>query len=233
MFHLLLLSSLAGAMIPLGGVIAAFENIQRDWLRNELRHSVVAFGGGALLSAVTFVLIPDGDAALGDFAVVAWIAAGAVLMAVVDARLARDGSQKAQLVAMLADFVPEAIALGAVVASGKSSGLLLALMIALQNLPEGFNAFREQRDTGAAPRTILRHFVGLAVLGPLAATAGFLLLADFPQVTGALMLSAAGAILYLIFQDIAPQAKLDNRHGPALGAIAGFLLGLLGHLMIS
>jgi ZIP family zinc transporter len=133
---------------------------------------------------------------------------------------------------MLADFIPEAIALGAVIASGKSTGLLLALMIGLQNLPEGFNAFREQRDAGARTRQILVSFTGLAMLGPLAAALGYLVLAGFAQVTGALMLVAAGAILYLIFQDIAPQAKLENRHGPALGAVGGFLLGLLGHLLI-
>jgi len=232
MFQVILLGSLAGAMIPLGGLIAANENIQRYWLRNEFRHSVVAFGGGALLSAVAFVLIPDGEKALNTFAVIGWIAAGAIVMAAVDARLSRRGSHRAQLVAMLSDFIPEAVALGAVIASGESSGLLLAMMIALQNLPEGFNAFREQRDAGAKTGRILRSFVGLALIGPIAALAGFLLLADFPQVTGAIMLTAAGAILYLIFQDIAPQAKLANRHGPALGAVAGFLLGLTGHLLI-
>jgi ZIP family zinc transporter len=232
MFQVILLASLAGAMIPLGGLIAANENIQRDWLRDELRHSVIAFGGGALLSAVMFVLIPDGEAALGNAAIVGWIAAGALIMAYVDARLSRNGSPKAQLVAMLADFIPEAIALGAVIASGKSTGLLLALMIGLQNLPEGFNAFREQRDAGARTTQILVSFTGLAILGPLAAALGYLLLADFAQITGGLMLAAAGAILYLIFQDIAPQAKHENRHGPALGAVGGFLLGLLGHLLI-
>jgi ZIP family zinc transporter len=232
MFQLILLASLAGAMIPLGGLIAANENIRRDWLRDELRHSVIAFGGGALLSAVMFVLIPNGESALGNAAIVGWIAAGALIMAYVDTRLSRNGSPKAQLIAMLADFIPEAIALGAVIANGKGAGLLLALMIGLQNLPEGFNAFREQRDAGARTGAILRRFTGLAVLGPVAAVLGYLLLADFSQITGGLMLTAAGAILYLIFQDIAPQAKLENRHGPALGAVGGFLLGLLGHLVI-
>ena len=219
-------------MIPLGGLIAANENIQRDWLRNELRHSVVAFGGGVLLSAVVFVLIPEGEKALGDFLIIGWIAAGAAIMAVAEALLARNASSKAQLVAMLADFIPEAIALGAVMASGQGSGLLLALMIALQNLPEGFNAFREQRDDGLSTDRILRRFTTLSLLGPVAAMLGYVLLADFPQITGALMLTAAGAILYLIFQDIAPQAKLENKNAPALAAVAGFLLGLLGHLMI-
>jgi ZIP family zinc transporter len=42
------------------------------------------------------------------------------------------------------------------------------------------------------------------------------------------MLFSAGGILYLIFQDIAPLAKIKNRWEPALGASLGFLLGMIG-----
>ena len=41
---------------------------------------------------------------------------------------------------------------------------------------------------------------------------------------------AAGGILYLIFQDLAPQAQLKNHWFPPLGAVSGFALGLLGLL---
>lgn len=232
MIETILLAGLAGIMIPLGGWIAAYEHIQKDWLRNELRHSVMAFGGGALLSAVAFVLIPEGSAALGPLWVAVWIAGGAMVMASVDAWMTHSGSPRAQMIAMLADFIPEAVALGALIASGEGAAVLLALLIGLQNLPEGFNAFREQVDTGGRPNHVLRRFAMLALLGPVAALAGYILFADLPQVTGALMLGASGAILYLIFQNIAPQAKLSNQHGPPLAAVAGFLLGLMGHMLI-
>ena len=232
MLETILLALMAGIMIPLGGWLAAQEHIQRHWLANELRHSVIAFGGGALLSAVAFVLIPEGEAALPDIAAVLCLAAGALIMARVDAWLDRTGSPRAQLIAMLADFIPETIALGAVMASGEGSGLLLALLIGLQNLPEGFNAYREQREAGGKQRRILLSFAILACLGPVAALTGYTLLVDFPAITGALMLGAAGAILYLIFQDIAPDARLKHTQGPPLAAVGGFLLGMLGHLLI-
>lgn len=41
-----------------------------------------------------------------------------------------------------------------------------------------------------------------------------------------------GGILYLIFQDIAPQARLDRHWGPPLGAVFGFALGLLGTMLV-
>ncbi len=56
-----LLTLLAGVAIPIGGGLGAFENIRRDWLKNELRHGVMAFGGGALLAAVALVLVPEGS----------------------------------------------------------------------------------------------------------------------------------------------------------------------------
>ncbi len=42
------------------------------------------------------------------------------------------------------------------------------------------------------------------------------------------MLFAAGGILYLIFQDIAPLSKAEKRWDPALGAMLGFLIGMIG-----
>lgn len=45
------LGLLAGGTIPLGGAVAACE----DWLGREGRRYVVAFGGGALLAAVSLV----------------------------------------------------------------------------------------------------------------------------------------------------------------------------------
>jgi ZIP family zinc transporter len=42
------------------------------------------------------------------------------------------------------------------------------------------------------------------------------------------MLLASGGILYLIFQDIAPQVILRKHRGPPLAAILSFALAMLG-----
>lgn len=52
------------------------------------------------------------------------------------------------------DFVPEAIAPGAALALGSDTAFLLALLIALQNVPEAFNACREVRAGGRGFRSI-------------------------------------------------------------------------------
>lgn len=240
--HALLLSALAGAAIPVGAALAQAERLLPHWLETELRHGVMAFGGGALMSAVALVLVPEGSERLPIGAALVCFLAGGLGFFLLDRVLERSGGSLAQLVAMLSDFVPEAIALGAAIANANPAAPLLAGLIALQNLPEGFNAEREmadrtgsQGDTGGgspSPLGRLGLFVLLVPLGPLAAWLGHRFLAEQPEILGGLMLFAGGGILYLIFQDIAPDARLERRGGPALGAVLGFLLGLAGYLLV-
>ncbi len=231
--EVILLTAAAGAAIPLGGLLARVERIHPKWLEWELRHAVIAFGGGILISAVALVLVPEGVKGLPLMAVVSSMLLGGVAFCLLDVAISRTKTSAAQLVAMLSDFLPEALALGAVFAKGRSLGILLALLIGLQNLPEGFNAYRELLATRRIRGTvILLAFVALVPLGPLAGLIGLYWLAPHPRVIQVIMLFAAGGILYLTFQDIAPQAKLKRRWAPALGAVVGFLFGLVGQLLI-
>ena len=231
--QIIVLTLIAGIAMPVGASIAAVERIRPRWLETEVRHSVIAFGGGALLSAVALVLVPEGTRNLSTFCIVACFAGGGILFMVLDIRLAANNTPLSQLTAMLSDFVPEALALGATFTLSSDAGLLLAGIIALQNLPEGFNAYREIKASTDYHRLhIVGAFSVMALLGPIAGAAGYLLLSEHPKIISGIMLFAAGGILYIIFQDIAPQSKLKRHWAPPLGAVAGFLLGLLGQLSV-
>ena len=114
---LLLWTALAGACIPIGALLARIEHIRPQWLEDELRHFVIAFGGGVLVGAVALVLVPKG----------------------------------------------------------------------IERLPH-----------------------------PLAAVAVLI----------------TGGILYLTFEDIAPQARLERHWAPPIGAVCGFALALLGEMLL-
>lgn len=228
-----LYATLAGATIPLGAFTARIENLHPAWLETELRHAVIAFGGGVLFAAIALVLVPEGMAKLSASASLLSFGAGGLFFFALDRLIERHGGSGAQLMAMLLDFVPESLALGALLASRQSVGLLLAGFIALQNFPEGFNAYRELMAAGQVkPRRVLLSFCLLVMLGPLAALAGYVWLRDLHEPLGVLMLFAAGGIFYLIFEDIAPQAKLEYHWAPPLGAVAGFMLGMLGQALV-
>jgi len=228
-----LLAALAGAAIPMGGLAARMERVRPRWLEQELRHSIIAFGGGALISAVVLVLVPEGSNRVSVWMAPLAFGAGGVCFFLIDRLIERRGGRAALLMAMMLDFVPESMAMGAVFAGGHSAGPLLAFLIALQNFPEGFNAYRELgRARQLRPRVVLAVFWGLVLCGPLSAWVGFMYLRELPEVLGVIMLGAAGGILYLTFEDIAPQAYLKRHWAPPLGAVAGFMLGMFGRAAI-
>ncbi|MFO7930853.1 MAG: hypothetical protein R6U97_05565, partial [Desulfosalsimonas sp.] len=157
---------------------------------------------------------------------------GGLLFCIIDIYLSKQGGTKAQFMAMLLDFFPEALALGAVFGHDHRLGLLLAAFIGAQNLPEGFNSYREITIVGTKPRVALKALLGASLLGPFAACTGYFFLQDQAKLTATIMTFASGGILYLIFQDIAPQSKIRKHGISAIGAVLGFAVGLLGKKLI-
>jgi ZIP family zinc transporter len=70
----------------------------------------------------------------------------------------------------------------------------------------------------------------MALIGPAIGSLGWVW--GSPVGLSAVMLFASGGILYLVFQDIAPQAHLERHWAPAFGAVLGFGLGLIGKMLV-
>ena len=220
----------ASLCIPLGGIIASFERIRPLWLEQELRHFIIAFGGGVLLAAVSLILVPEGNKYLPDTTMsIITLLGGGLGFFLMERFLGARRRERPQFSAMLLDYIPESLALGGAFAIGLQTAPLLAILIGLQNLPEGFNAFRELvSGTQRSKLRILGFMFMLVPLGPVLALIGWLYLSEHHAVLGAIMLFASGGILYLIFQDIAPQSHMRRHWGPPLGAVIGFGMGMLG-----
>lgn len=223
---------LAGLSAWLGGLLARIEGAADSTAKREFAHGMAAFGGGILVAAVAFALVPEGLATLSPVAVAAAICAGGAVFCAVDIWLARMGGSRAQFVAMLTDFVPEALSMGAVFATNPRLGYVLAGFIGLQNLPEGFNSYRELTNTSARRSRALRVLFLVSLLGPLCALGGHWFLRSHHEITAVLMSFAAGGILYLTFQDIAPKVRMRGHWTPPLGAVLGFVMGMLGKELI-
>lgn len=86
--QIVLLTLFAGLAMPIGASLAAVERINPRWLETEVRHGVIAFGGGALLSAVALVLVPEGVAHLSSLLVVVCFAGGGIMFMALDRYLA-------------------------------------------------------------------------------------------------------------------------------------------------
>lgn len=225
----------AAACIPLGAALARIPRFHPGWVDSEFKHFVMAFGGGVLLAAVALVLLPQGiEYVKSPFEVVALFIGGGLIFFALERALGKRKQESPLLLATLLDFMPESLALGGVFALGLGSAPLLALLIGLQNIPEGFNAYRElvkARDGVHPPHALLKLAL-LVPIGPVLAVLGWVYLSTFTYLLGAIMLVASGGILYLLFQDIAPMSRLRSHWFPPLGAVCGFGLALLGQLLL-
>jgi len=223
---------LAGLAIAVGAAVARFLPSARREAVQEAIHTAIAFGGGVLVAAVAFALVPTGLQALPLWLAVPLFFAGSLLFMWIDATLSRRVGSRAQFMAMLLDFLPEAVSLGAVFPHEPRLGVLLAIFIGAQNLPEGFNAYRELISGEESPRRVLAMMLALSLLGPVAGLLGYYLLQPSRGAVGALMLVAGGGILYLVFQDIAPLVRMKRHWAPALGATFGFIVGMVGEKLL-
>ena len=227
---IILYSGFAGITVFIGGLLANYFNhhVKETPVKYEIIHTLMSFGAGIILSALALVLIPKGMEQLNLIPMVFSFLLGALLFMLIDQYLAKKGGQKSTLLAMMMDFVPESISLGAVFALDKSTGTLLAVFIGLQNLPEAFNSYRDLVQSGFTAKKTLIIFFGLSFFGVIGALIGHFLLADFPSFTAHLMTFASGGILYLLIQDIIPESKLDKNYLTSLGATVGFIVGIIG-----
>ena len=229
---IILLTGVAGGCILIGGVIASLEHIHPDWLEKEFRHFVIAFGGGVLLGAIAVVLVPEGTTSMNDSMFsIPIILVGGFTFFIIERVLGLRRRESPQLMGMMLDYIPEAVALGGLVALGSPVASLLALLIGLQNLPEGFNTYRELADQSDS-RNILFKMSALVLIGPISGLSGFYFLSEHQAILGAIMLFSSGGVLYLIFQDIAPQSHLEKHWAPPLGAVLGFCLALFSKMLM-
>lgn len=231
--RIIVYSMCSGITVFFGGLSARV--LERHAGRKEyelLMHISQAFGGGILIAAVAFVLIPAGIRELEILPLAGFFIAGIFCFCYLDLKTREKGGSFAQIMAMMTDFIPEAIAMGGVFALDIHLGLLLAVFIGLQNFPESFNAYTELKErNGSSAKTLWVLFL-LSFSGVVAALLGNLFLSDLPRVIAGLMVFSGAGIIYLMFQDIAPDSKIVGRWAPAVFGALGFLVGVIGQKML-
>jgi len=230
----IILTFLAGLAAFSGSVLGWFENIKKDWLTCESRHAIMAFGGGALFAAVALVLVPKGMEGVPLYLSALSFLVGSVFFLFVSACFTARKNPLSQFMAMMLDFVPESLVLGAVITSNYNEAVFLAALIAAQNMPEGFNAFREMTSGGQAMKRskALALMATASLSGILWGVVGYTMFSPDDLLLKLLMMFCAGGIFALVFRDIAPESYVRTRWSPSLGAAFGFLLGIVGHGLI-
>ena len=224
------LTALVGLAAFLGALFGHWNAARGNAVGGKGKRAIAAFGGGAMIGAVGLLLLPHGLKAEPIALAVGGFVAGGLVFAGIDHLLRGHDHPVSDLVALNLDFLPEAIVIGAVATSEPMTALVIAVIVGLQNLPDGFDAYN---DICQSHEDFLRHHVLLVmalaiVMGPLAGLAGLALFETGGIGLALVVAFGAGGIVYLVFEDVAPEARVEGEWKPAYGAVAGFAVALVG-----
>ena len=232
----------AAASLIIGALLALNVKISR-----RLLGLIMAFGSGALISAVAYELVLEAvRTSAGSGGVASGLFSGALVFFAGDAlidRLGGEGRKSSSgvqaegtglpiLLGTILDGIPESIVLGVTLLQGGVSIAMLAAIF-ISNLPEAIAA-SIGLSAACWPRgRILGLWVSVALVSGLAAAGGYTLLADAaPSTVAFIQAFAGGAILTMLADTMMPEAF---EHGgktvgllTTLGFAVAFTLSILG-----
>jgi zinc transporter, ZIP family len=222
--------SLAASSLVLGALLAG----ARDWPSRQIG-MVLAFGAGALISAIAFELAGEGIAVGSLEATAAGLGVGAVVYYGFDGAIAArfstgrgrggrasgDGAGAALALGAFLDGIPEQLVLGIGLAAGEGVGVGLLVAIFVSNLPEAIGSASDMRGSGVSQRRVLLLWIAVAAICALASVVGYAI-AD--TTSGELRAGidgfAAGALLVMLIDSMIPEATRES------GRVAGLLTTL-------
>ncbi|MGH9027850.1 MAG: ZIP family metal transporter [Acidimicrobiia bacterium] len=209
-----------GALAAASLLIGALVGLARRWPDRALG-LVLAFGAGALISAISFDLALEGLRIGSARAVALGLAGGALTFFALDAVVMkrfgrslkhRDPSQVGNAGPSLAlgallDGIPEQFVLGTGLAAsgGVRIGLLVAIFVS--NLPEAIASATEMHEQGFDRGRITRLWVVLTIVCTLSTVVGFAVAdAGRGELTAAADGFAAGTLLVMLIDAMVPEA---------------------------
>ena len=119
--------------------------------------------------------------------------------------------------------LPEGLAIGAGIQSNPQLGIFIAVAIAIHNIPEGIAMAGPLKAGGLRNGRILLFTLIAGLMTPLGTGIGLVFFSISPVFIGGSLAFAAGAMIYIVNDELIPQANEMNNH---LGN-AGFMIGLL------
>ncbi|MBO4159762.1 ZIP family metal transporter [Micromonospora antibiotica] len=229
---------LAGSALLIGAAVGYFARVPRTVVA-----SIMAFGAGVLLSAVSFELIAEAHDQGGLLPTALGATGGALAYTGANVLLARrgarhrkrsgqeqpseqeqPGSGSAIAVGALLDGVPESVVIGASLLTGGPVSLVTVIAVFLSNVPEGLSSAAGMRRAGRSRRYVFALWTAITLISGVAALLGNTLLGGAPpEVLATITALAAGAILAMITDTMVPEAFEDAHLLVGLITVLGFL----------
>ena len=232
---------LSGSALLIGAAIGWSVKMPR-----KLVAAIMAFGAGVLISALSFELMEEAWRQGGFVAVGIGFVGGAAIYTALNMILASKGArhrkrsqadvrQQHESVApagnsaslalgALIDGVPESIVIGTSLLAGGGVGWVAVGAVFLSNLPEGLSSAAGARAEGKSATYTFALWTGIAIVAGLSSFAGYTLFdGASPALLAGVQGVAAGAILAMVIDTMAPEAFEGSQDAAGLIAVFGFL----------
>lgn len=138
--------------------------------------------------------------------------------------------------AVMIHNIPEGLAVGfafgAAAAAGEGAGyaaaLGLAVGIGIQNFPEGAAVALPMKGVTGSPHKAFLYGAASGAVEPIFAVIGYFLAAYLTMLQPWLLSFAAGAMIFVVAEDLIPDAKLEEHpHLGTWGVMVGFVLMMI------
>lgn len=225
-----------GALAASSLVIGAQLAFARPWEGPSLG-LILAFGAGALISAVSFELFQEGVDTGGAPWTGLGLGVGAITYYVLDGLIAArfaggrgrsgraqaSGAGPALALGAFLDGIPEQLVLGIGLAAGEGVSVSLLAAIFVSNLPEAIGSANEMRRGGTSRREVMRLWLAIAVVCVLASVVGYAAADAAPdELTASINGFAAGALLVMMIDSMIPEARAVGGRAAGLVTVLGF-----------
>ena len=189
--------------------------------------TLTAFGAGILIAAAVFEMVIEAEKTIGITLTLIAFLAGAIIFTIADMVAEKKGGGAGILLGIGLDIIPESLAIGAAIASGPA--LALALLIGIQNIPEGIASYKEMMTGKTAfsnnPKKALAAVGVISVIPIFLGMVGLFYLTGMKDTIAIIFALSAGGIFYMLYYDMIPKAHKERKWLPTFGAVLGFIVG--------
>lgn len=239
--------TIAGAALVVGSALSWTWSIPA-----KVVSSIMAFGAGVLISALSFDLVEEAAKGGGLWPTAGGFLVGALVYVGANALLERrgakhrkrsggkqpseqqqPGSGTAIAIGALLDGIPESVVLGLGLVSGGAVSPAMLAAVFISNVPEGLSSTAGMKKAGRSAGYVFGVWGGIALISGISALVGYAALQSASEGLVAFITAvAAGAILAMLADTMIPEA-FEEHHLltgliAALGFLAAFTISSLG-----
>lgn len=131
------------------------------------------------------------------------------------------------IVTMTVHSFAEGVAVGVAFGGGARLGLLITIAIAVHNIPEGLAISASLRSRGTSVASCAGWSVFSSLPQPLMAVPAFLFVEQFSSVLPYGLGFAAGAMSFMVFQELLPEAYEDAQRSHVALVVSVTLVGMV------